>query len=343
MLANVALLAIVGIGLNVLMGLTGQMSFGHVGFYAIGAYTVAILTDEGRLGASGSAWPLARAARRRCWARCWRCRRCAREGPYLAMITIAFGFIVEHAIVEARDLTGGQNGIMGIAGPCLGWLRRGERAVGDALAVVDGRRGARCSSRCCRAAAGARPCARCATARPPRESIGLDPLRGEDRGVRAVGRVRRRGRRAVRAAVGLRHAALASASAQSILFVLVVMIGGAGSVAGPWWARWSSGCCPSCCRAWRTTGLLFFGAAAAGRAVGRARRRGRACGAACSPPRAAFGRRAAASARCRTASRASAAALVPAAEGLSMRVRRRARRQQACAVRAAPPAARSPA
>ena len=39
-LANVALLAIVGIGLNVLQGLTGQVSFGHVGFYAIGAYTV---------------------------------------------------------------------------------------------------------------------------------------------------------------------------------------------------------------------------------------------------------------------------------------------------------------
>ena len=42
-IANVALLAIVGIGLNVLIGLTGQVSFGHVGFYAIGAYTVAIV------------------------------------------------------------------------------------------------------------------------------------------------------------------------------------------------------------------------------------------------------------------------------------------------------------
>ena len=45
-LANVALLAIVGVGLNVLVGLTGQVSFGHVGFYAIGAYTVAILTTK---------------------------------------------------------------------------------------------------------------------------------------------------------------------------------------------------------------------------------------------------------------------------------------------------------
>lgn len=43
-IGNVALLALAGIGLNVLLGLTGQMSFGHAAFYAIGAYTVAILT-----------------------------------------------------------------------------------------------------------------------------------------------------------------------------------------------------------------------------------------------------------------------------------------------------------
>ena len=42
-IANVELLAIVGIGLNVLIGLNGQVSFGHVGLYAIGAYAVAIL------------------------------------------------------------------------------------------------------------------------------------------------------------------------------------------------------------------------------------------------------------------------------------------------------------
>ena len=45
-LALVALTAIVGVGLNVLLGLTGQVSLGHVGFYAIGAYAVAILTAE---------------------------------------------------------------------------------------------------------------------------------------------------------------------------------------------------------------------------------------------------------------------------------------------------------
>jgi branched-chain amino acid transport system ATP-binding protein len=33
-----ALAAVVGVGLNILMGLSGQISFGHIAFYAIGAY-----------------------------------------------------------------------------------------------------------------------------------------------------------------------------------------------------------------------------------------------------------------------------------------------------------------
>ena len=41
-----ALTVIVGVGLNVLIGLTGQVSFGHVGFYALGAYATAILSAK---------------------------------------------------------------------------------------------------------------------------------------------------------------------------------------------------------------------------------------------------------------------------------------------------------
>src|SRR5690606_4959068 len=42
------------------------------------------------------------------------------KGTYLAMITIAFAFVVQHGIVEMSGLTGGQNGIMGIASPAIG-------------------------------------------------------------------------------------------------------------------------------------------------------------------------------------------------------------------------------
>ena len=43
-IAMVAVTAIVGVGLNVLLGLAGQLSLGHVGFYAIGAYSYALLS-----------------------------------------------------------------------------------------------------------------------------------------------------------------------------------------------------------------------------------------------------------------------------------------------------------
>ena len=46
-LALVALTTITGVGLNILLGLTGQVSLGHVGFYSIGAYIAAILTLHG--------------------------------------------------------------------------------------------------------------------------------------------------------------------------------------------------------------------------------------------------------------------------------------------------------
>ena len=46
-LALVALATMVGVGLNILVGLTGQISIGHIGFYAIGAYSVGVLTLHG--------------------------------------------------------------------------------------------------------------------------------------------------------------------------------------------------------------------------------------------------------------------------------------------------------
>ncbi|MFG6645549.1 hypothetical protein ACGYK8_18470, partial [Sulfitobacter sp. 1A09149] len=39
--------------------------------------------------------------------------------PFLAMVTIAFAFIVEHLAIEWRRLTGGQNGLMGFDPPEL--------------------------------------------------------------------------------------------------------------------------------------------------------------------------------------------------------------------------------
>ena len=116
-IALVALTAIVGIGLNVLLGLAGQLSLGHVGFYAIGAYTCAILTTRhawdfwlalpiaGLVAAVAGGLLAVPALRVR--------------GPYLAMVTIAFGFVMEQSAAEAKDLTGGWNGIMNVPRPVL--------------------------------------------------------------------------------------------------------------------------------------------------------------------------------------------------------------------------------
>jgi branched-chain amino acid transport system ATP-binding protein len=117
LIATVCLIAIVGVGLNVLLGLIGQVSLGHVGFFAIGAYAVAILTTfhgvsfwlalpvaVALAGAVGVilALPALRVA-----------------GPYLAMVTIAFGFIIENSAIEWRSVTGGANGIVNIPPPAI--------------------------------------------------------------------------------------------------------------------------------------------------------------------------------------------------------------------------------
>jgi ABC-type branched-subunit amino acid transport system ATPase component/ABC-type branched-subunit amino acid transport system permease subunit len=120
----VALTTILGAGLNVLYGLTGLVSLGQVGFFAIGAYACGIATlsglsfwlalplSAGIAGIAGGllAVPAVRMA-----------------GPFLAMVTIAFAFIVEHGAVEWRTVTGGQNGLMGFPMPAIGAYVFSER------------------------------------------------------------------------------------------------------------------------------------------------------------------------------------------------------------------------
>ena len=131
-LAMVALTATVGIGLNILVGLAGQVSLGHVGFYAIGAYTVAILTLKGV--SFWLAWPLAGVIAAAVGAvLALPALRVA--GPYLAMVTIAFAFIVQHGTIEWRALTGGASGLMGLAPPSIGGWQLAERDL-SALAVA---------------------------------------------------------------------------------------------------------------------------------------------------------------------------------------------------------------
>ena len=45
-MAQFAMVAIIAIGLNVVVGQAGLLDLGYVGFYAVGAYTVALLTSR---------------------------------------------------------------------------------------------------------------------------------------------------------------------------------------------------------------------------------------------------------------------------------------------------------
>ena len=102
--------AIVAIGLNLLSGYTNQLSFGHAGFLAIGAYTAAVLTLRAPglpvivtlivAGLFTAAVGLAFGV------------PCLRLGGlYLTMATLAFGFVITEAILNLDTLTRGADGL----------------------------------------------------------------------------------------------------------------------------------------------------------------------------------------------------------------------------------------
>jgi branched-chain amino acid transport system permease protein len=101
-----------GAGMNVLVGFAGQKSLGQAGLFAAGAYAVALLTTKTDMspwlalflsavisGAFGVliALPSLRV-----------------KGPYLAMVTLAFGIVVEKLVTEWTDVFGGAGGLFGI-------------------------------------------------------------------------------------------------------------------------------------------------------------------------------------------------------------------------------------
>ena len=123
---------IVAIGLNILSGYAGQFSLGHAALMAMGAYTTALLTKAlaafpffaqtglhiwlgivcGTIIAALFGIVLAIPALRV-------------RGPYLAMVTIAFGWVVWKILQEWVSVTGGDLGISSIPKPQIGSLRLG--------------------------------------------------------------------------------------------------------------------------------------------------------------------------------------------------------------------------
>lgn len=108
-LSQICIYAIIGFGLMLLVGFTGQLSLGHAAFVAVGAYTQAVLVTAGvpffvGIIAAGLfaavvgvivGLPALRV-----------------KGLYLGIATLAFGTIIEEIIARAEGITGGNAGLM---------------------------------------------------------------------------------------------------------------------------------------------------------------------------------------------------------------------------------------
>lgn len=104
--------AIVTIGLSLVMGYAGQISLGQAAFWGIGAYSIGILTTKYGI----SPWlALPVAAILPAIAAFVMARAIAGlHGYYLAMATLAMGFIVQIVFGEWESVTGGMSGLVGI-------------------------------------------------------------------------------------------------------------------------------------------------------------------------------------------------------------------------------------
>lgn len=117
-LNTVGLYAILGLSLNLIVGHAGLFNLGHAAFYAIGAYTAAILNTQYKIPIL---WLLPICG---CVAGLF-AMIIARpiihlRGDYLCIVTIGVGEIVRIALINnVFGITGGANGIMGIARPTI--------------------------------------------------------------------------------------------------------------------------------------------------------------------------------------------------------------------------------
>ncbi|MEE1868184.1 MULTISPECIES: high-affinity branched-chain amino acid ABC transporter permease LivM [Pseudomonas] len=118
---------LLGLGLNIVVGLAGLLDLGYVGFYAVGAYTYALLSHyfgwsfwiclpiAGLMAATFGfllGFPVLRL-----------------RGDYLAIVTLGFGEIIRLFLRNLTGLTGGPNGISNIEKPTFFGLSFERRAA----------------------------------------------------------------------------------------------------------------------------------------------------------------------------------------------------------------------
>jgi branched-chain amino acid transport system permease protein len=140
---QIAISALFAVSLNLLLGTTGLVSFGHVAYFGIGAYVCGILmkTYEVPFSLALPAAALGSAACALIFG--FFCVRLTKI--YFAMLTLAFSQIVWAICFKWNDVTGGDQGLPDVPYPDLDWMAQlpilGDLRIGDrfyllTLAVV---------------------------------------------------------------------------------------------------------------------------------------------------------------------------------------------------------------
>lgn len=124
-----------GWGLNIVVGLAGLLDLGYVAFYAVGAYSYALLAEYFGF----SFWiclPLA-GILAAFWGIILGFPVLRLRGDYLAIVTLAFGEIIRVVLLNWYDFTGGPDGISGIPRPSFFGIEftRGEGGFADTFGL----------------------------------------------------------------------------------------------------------------------------------------------------------------------------------------------------------------
>ncbi len=124
-----------GWGLNIVVGLAGLLDLGYVAFYAVGAYSFALLAQNFGFG-FWMALPLA-GLLAAFWGMILGFPVLRLRGDYLAIVTLAFGEIIRIVLLNWYTFTGGPDGISGIPRPTFLGLEfsRGEGGFADFFGI----------------------------------------------------------------------------------------------------------------------------------------------------------------------------------------------------------------
>jgi branched-chain amino acid transport system permease protein len=125
-----------GWGLNIVVGLAGLLDLGYVAFYAVGAYSYALISTTFHLGFWESL-PVA-GLLAACWGVLLGFPVLRLRGDYLAIVTLAFGEIIRVVLINWTSFTGGPNGVSDIPRPTLFGLKFNGSGDADTFAAFFG-------------------------------------------------------------------------------------------------------------------------------------------------------------------------------------------------------------